>query len=299
MKLKYITAFAATLIFAATSCSDDDWQPGPDVNPDCMTVYFEPLNSYNLIIEPDDSRLIPVTVGRAKYDEAATVPLTVSQKPEGVVIPESVDFAAGEQAKTIFIDIENMASKSSGTVSISIPEELTSPYAAGNAIINLNITVSGAWLPLANNAYYYFDDDAYPEADADIYMLEGTNNFKIANFLNSGIDFVFTVEEPGTGSLAIIPVRNYLDVSEVWDNYDYDGWVLFDEATYTYPEWSPDGSFPYIEILEFDPAYANINVGSGYIYFSPYFRYTDGTATYHTVWFVFTPLFDPFTDSAE
>lgn len=299
MKLKYLSTLAATLLLAtASSCSDNDWEPGPDVDPDCMSVYFAPLSSYDMIIEPDDSRMIPITIGRAKFDEAATIQLIVNELPEGAYIPTSIDFAAGQQAATVYLDIENMASKSTGTVQLAIPAEMTSPYAAGNPTLTLNLNVAGAWIPLTDDAQEWFRNgqtDIYPVADAKIYVLDGTYNFKIANFLNSGVDFLFTVETPGTGQLTVAPTRNFIDVKEVWD-VDYDGWLFFDDANDTYPEWSPDGTYPDIVSLEFDPNYAWINVADGNIYLSPYVTFSDSSAGYYDIWYTFTPLFNPFEE---
>ena len=80
----FATLFASALAIAATGCSDsDDWQPGPETAPDCMGVYFGEISS-NMIIGPDDSRLIPVTVGRGLTDKAAVVNINVVSAPEGV-----------------------------------------------------------------------------------------------------------------------------------------------------------------------------------------------------------------------
>lgn len=299
MKSLYIKSLAVVLLLTTAACSNNDWTPGPDVDPGCMTVFFEPIKSYDVVIEPDDSRLFPVTIGRAKTDEAASVAINVVSAPEGVVVPSTVDFEVGQETQTIFIDLENMASKSSGTISLALPENMTSPYGAGNPTLDLNVTVSGAWLPLGEDVVIYFSKN-YEPINSSLYLLDGTYNFKIPNFLNSGVDFVFTVAEPGEGTLRIIPVKNYMDVKEYWgSDYSYNGWVLYDEATETVPEWSIDGTYPYISLFEFDADYATIDVANGYIFFGPYIYFTDGTSNYIDQYIYFTPLFNPFSQPAE
>lgn len=300
MNFRYTKALAAVaILMAATSCTDDKWEPGPDVAPDCMSVYFEPISNYNLIVEPDDSRLIPVTVGRSKTNDAATVNLIVNSCPEGVVVPQSVSFEAGEQAKTVFIDIENMASKSSGTISIAIPENMVSPYSIGNAEISLNVTISGSWLLVARDATVSFTQ-YYADMKTNIYVLDGTHNFKLPNFLGTGFDFTFTVDNPGSGNLGFVPLTNFIDVHDRWgSDYTYNGWFLIDPATATYAQWSPDGSYPGIQDMEFDSDFSYINVAEGIAHFSTYTTYTDGSAAFMDANISFTPLFDPFAIPGE
>lgn len=301
MNFKYITkAFAVATLFAtAISCSDDEWEPGPDVAPNCLSAYFEPLNNYNLTVEPDDSRLIPITIGRGLTDDAATLNLIVNSCPEGVVVPSSVSFEAGEQTQTIHIDIENMASKSSGTISLSIPEEMTSPYAAGITDLNLNVTVSGKWEPVAKDADVVFSA-SYAAMKTDLFMLDGTQNFKLPNFLGSGLDFTFTVNEPGSGDLSFVPLTNFKDVHERWGaDYEYNGWFLYNYETESYAAWSPDGSNPGIGDMEFDSDYSYINFTEGVAYFSTYTTYTDGSANFVDVYIYFDPIFNPFATSGE
>ena len=264
MKFRYTKALATVAILAVASCSDNKWEPGPDVNPGAMTVFFEPLSTYDIIVEPDDSRLIPVTVSRARNEKAATVAIT-STCPEEVIVPETVEFEAGEQSKTIFIDIVNMPSKSSGAISLSLPEEMTTPYGAGNAAITMNVTISGAWILLADDVQVIFNNTYGRLYNSSLYILDGTNNFKFPNFLNSGLDFVFTVNEPGIGNLRYVPIKNYIDVHDYFDaSYEYNGWFLHDDANNTYPEWSPDGTLPFISLIEFDSDYSYINFTEGF-----------------------------------
>ena len=137
-----------------------------------------------MIIGPDDSRLIPVTVGRGLTDKAAVVNINVVSAPEGVVVPATVEFAANEQTTQFFIDIENMPSKSSGTITLSLPEDVTSPYAAGTSGLSFNVSVSGAWIPVSDNVVLS-TDGVYPDMNTKLYFLDGTNTFKLPDFFGS------------------------------------------------------------------------------------------------------------------
>lgn len=310
---RYIStaAILVSLTAISTACSDsDNWKPGPETNPGNMSVYFGEMTSYNIVVEPDDSRLIPVTIGRSNTDEAVTVPLIVTQCPEGAIVPQSVDFAPEQQAATIYIDLENMPSKSRGTISIDLPEDLTSPYGAGTTSLTFNVNISGAWIPVSEDVTLT-TGDVYPAMTTKLYYLDGTNNFKLPDFFGSGIDLVFTMNTPGNGWTYITPIKNYVDAAIAypefgWGEYTYDGgWFLYDDAADEYPYWSPDGAtYPEISLLEFENAYAYMQLisddaNSGYIYFAPYAYLGDGSGKYLTMNYSFTTTFTPYTTETE
>ncbi len=302
----YITSVALLGMSAVlmTGCSDDDkWQPGPDTDPNNMSVYFEELSTYNLVVEPDDSRLIPVTVGRSKVGEAATVYLDVVECPEGVVIPQTIAFGANDQTTTFYIDLENMPSKSFGNISINLPEELTSPYGAGTTNLSFKVTISGAWIPVSTDVK--LTCSPYADMTTSLYYLDGTNNFKLPDFFGSGLDFVFTMDTPGNGWTYIQPIKNYYDATLAypdlgWGAYPYDaGWFLFDDANDEWPWWCPDGvTYPEIDMLEFEKAYAYMTLkgddGKGWIYLSAYAYMSDGSGKYIDLNYSFTPEFTPY-----
>lgn len=295
MKFEYnIKVFAAMALLAtAVSCSEEEWQPGPDVSPDCMGVYFEQLSSYDLLVGPDDSRQIPITVGRVLTDEAATVNFVVSSCPDGAVVPSSLAFEAGEQSKTLYIDIDGMPSKTSGTVAIAIPEEMTSPYTAGSPDLNLKINVSGKWELFAKDAVVSFSQ-TYPNMTTDIFMLDGTQNFKLPDFLGSGLDFTFTFKNPAAGDFSYVPLSNYQDVHDYWGaTYEYNGWFLYDPETGEHPYWAPDG-VTYIADLEFDSDYSYGYVSDNYLYFNGWTSFADGSGAFLDIFVTYEPLFNPF-----
>lgn len=306
----------AALTTVATGCSDsDNWTPGPDINPGCMTVYFGEMSSYNIIVEPDDSRIIPVTVGRAVTDMAANVSIIVDKCPEGAVVPESVSFEAGQQTATLYIDIENMPSKSRGEIAIKLPDDMTTPYGAGTSSLSLNINVSGAWLPVSEDALLSITntsgDNLYPVMKTSLMVLDGTDNFKLTDFCGSGLDLVFTMSSPGNGWTYFKPVKNFIDAEVAYSaigfgDYEFDGgWFLYDTKKAEYPCWSPDGvTYPEIDYLEFEDKLCYMQLISGddnkgWMYMSPYIYFSDNTGSYVNINVDFTTIYTPFSGDSE
>lgn len=297
--LKPYILLAAPLLMA--SCSDSDkWEPGPQEN-NTMGVFFRQLDKYDYSLEPDDNHIVTVNVGRIDSKEAATVPLKVLSCPEGVAIPESVSFDAGEEETSFTIDLTAMPSKTSGEVKLQIDPAYSTLYGQGSSLLEMNVTITGQWIVLADNLVLDYSKGtyAYPDQTTELLMLEGTQRFKIPNFMNSGVDLVFTVDDPTKSDANIIPFTNCVWYEDLYPEYDdeYECWYLYDTATQTYPMWSPDGSEPYITYAMFyGVGYSYIMMKEGYGYFTIAADYDNGKSGWCDVVLTFDPKFDPFAE---
>lgn len=304
MKLKNITAAMAALAVGTamlTSCCDCTWQPGPEVAADSQALYFGELTKYSLQLGPDDSRLIPVTVGRLNnIDAQASIPVSVVEAPEGVTVTPTADFKAGEATTTIFVNAESMPNKTTGNLTLAFAEGMATPYGAGTPTLTLTLKTAGSWMPVAENVAV--TAKYYPDMTASLYVLDGTTTFKIPNFLNSGLDFVFDPVEQTEYNTKIVPVRtNFMTTADYYgpENDTYPGWIFYNTKEAEYPEWAPDGGAKAITWMEFDYEYVYLNFNGGYIDLEPYVYFNDGSANYMRIQFYFTPLFNPFQAAAE
>lgn len=299
MKLRYIYgAIVAAAIATASllsSCGNDSkWAPGEDIDPNNMSLYFEQLSSYKMLLGPDDSRIIPVTVSRSRFDQAASVPVTLVEAPEGVSVSPTADFAAGEQSTTIFVNAESMADKVTGNIVLSLPADMVSPYGAGTPSLTFAVTTAGSWMPLDTNVAVTFSQK-YADMTASLYVLDGTLTFKIPNFLGSGLDFVFNLKDDVQSATKIRPVRNFMLTDDYYGkDYDYPGWMFYDDKAADYPEWAPDGGSLKLTWVEFDYEYVDFNFSEGTMTLSPYVYFNDGSSAYLDIDFTFTPAFNPF-----
>lgn len=301
MTFNYKTALAAiALTVAATSCSDNDndWQPGETV-PETMTVYFEQMPTYSYTFNADDSHIIPVTISRANYTEAASVPLEVTSCPEGVELPQTIDFEAGQKSVVLDIDCANMPSKTTGDIIMTLDPAYTSIYGAGAQTLSLSVTVTGSWIVFAERVKIKFSEK-FSTVYSDLYILEGTTQFKFENFLNSGTDFVFTLGEKQSNNRRYIePVRNFIPASVADDNEDDEGWYFYNDAIADYPVMYPNNTDLGITDMYFYGGsqnsynYINLTSGSGQLYYV-WCTYTDDTSGYQTIKLTLSPLFDPY-----
>lgn len=307
MKPIYKSSILAAAALLLGSCSEDKWEPGPEVA-ETMGVYFNLLENPDILVLDDADRHATVTLSREKTDEAATVPLKIISCPEGVTAPTSVEFAAGQKTASFEVSMADMPLSTSGNLVMQIDPAYSNIYAAGTSEMNMKITVSAGWILLADDVVlnHYYENNTYmfPEQTTSLYALDGANRFKITDFLNSGLDFVFTVPSPNDTYPYIVPTTNCVFYEDLDYDDDYHSWYFYDTATASYPVWSIDGSDLFVEYMtidsyedgyQYDPeTYINILEGTGTI--SSLIDFSNGDYKYHWIVLSFTPKFNPFAN---
>ena len=86
---KYILSgiLAAGLCTAAVSCSEDNYEKGPEIPEGCISAYFASANEANILMTPVEyakSNTLKLTVNREVSDEAASVPVIVEYKADEI-----------------------------------------------------------------------------------------------------------------------------------------------------------------------------------------------------------------------
>ena len=303
----YRSAILAAAALLLGSCSEDNWKPGPEA-PATMGVYFNLLENPDVLILDDADRTATVTLGREKSADDATVPLKIISCPEGVTAPTSVEFAAGEKTASFQVSMKDMPSSTSGTLVMQIDPAYSDIYAAGTSEMSMNITVSAGWQLLADDLVLdhssEYNSYTFPAQHTSLYVLDGANRFKIPDFLNSGLDFVFTVPEPNNDLPYIVPTTNCIFYEELYgaDDDEYHSWYFYDTATASYPVWSIDNSDLMVNNLSFD-SYEDgyqydpetyVDILEGYGNLCTFIELSNGDAKYHFVDMTFTAKFNPF-----
>lgn len=287
------------MMLTFASCSDkDNWEPGPEAPADCMTVYFEPLSKYSIFLLPTDSHILPFTISRAQYDEAAEVPLEIKSCPEGASVPSGISFLAGQKSVTFDVDLTNTPSGTSSLLSMAIDPKYVSTYGAGLSEIDYNISI-GDWEVVADSVRYRFDSTYTGSFYTSLETLRGTGIFRFPNFMNSGIDFMFTLEpdKDNSSHYNIEPYQNY-----VWYNDDdpLEGWYFYDATNDTYPQIYPqEGKKGISYALFWGDGYDYLcfeNGTNGWGYINVFeATFDDGSVSYVTITFTkINLIFDPF-----
>ena len=118
-------------------------------------------------------------------------------------------------------------------------------------------------------------------------QLGNTNRFRFPNFLNSGVDYIFTVGSNSTAFPGYYSITTYANY-EPYEGTEAKGAYLFDDATQSYPTWTvADGTIEVADICILEDygtttGYSCISITrrSGYVYL--YFSdYTDGSYEYY------------------
>lgn len=295
MKLYNKLILLASGLLMLTSCDSDDWNAGEEVA-DNMSVYFPNQGKYSYELEDNDSRNITVTVKRAKASEAADVPLKVLESPEGVVVPGTVHFDAGSTESAFNVDCSGLQQRDPGKLVVAIDPAYANIYSAGTTSLQLNLSLAAPWLLLSDDIdIVYYISDLYPQTPTSLYVQEGTDHFKLTNFMNSGLDLKFTLKEPSEETM-VVPYENALMYSEVYpeDDDEYEMWYFYDSVNDEYPSWSITGGEPDIDYVEFYGTYSYFNLYEGYAFFSNYINFLDGSYVGGSFYLYFDIAFDPF-----
>lgn len=296
MKLKAsLYLMAASAIAALSSCSNDSdysYVPGEVVSPDCPAVYFAASNPVESIFSPDEEAGIVIKVGRIRTTGELTVPILASDVAEGIKVPSSVTFADGEAEAQLIVDASGIPAGSIASYTVAFPSEYINPYAKTPGIGSFTGRIACAeWKLWADNVEFTFED-RYDPIYGQIYELQGVGKYYIPNFLNTGLDLYFTMENSKSNGAfwTIDPYRNadvYYDA-----DYEYTHWYLYDEANDDFPIFNIQPGADAIEYMEF----FGIDTSSNYYYtyicpndnygvFSGLFYYEDGSSDYNDVTF--------------
>ena len=300
---KYILSgiLAAGLCTAAVSCSEDNYEKGPEIPEGCISAYFASANEANILMTPVEyakSNTLKLTVNREVSDEAASVPVIVEYKADEIEVPSTVEFNAGEASAELTLTLNNLEVKKSYAYSIRLDDNYADPYSIldGSDVFTGSVMIAN-WIKVVSNARFRYGNGSYPDTYSDIYYLDGQNKFYIENFLGSGVNlgfmiksydstngkFIdFSISDKSTWTGTFIPLDHFLD--------DPDGgsywWLMKNVADAEYASWTPEGYEVGFEYANFykdesttDYAFISMNgsttAASGYLCLYGYL--TDGS----------------------
>lgn len=186
--LKYF-ASALALVALFTACEEEsEYQPAQ--LPETQEAYF-PATTMTVSME-ELTNGFEVELARVNYDEAATATLK-SERPEGVNVPSTVSFNAGQEKTTFTVSVDQAALGEGKTFKIvmNVDSESNSPYANQRCTVTLTTWSPEppvTWEPIETEAMFRQNlftvfgtaeqtYDVYVEKRADCEMYRIANAF--------------------------------------------------------------------------------------------------------------------------
>ncbi len=152
--LKYF-ASALALVALFTACEEEsEYQPAQ--LPETQEAYF-PATTMTVSME-ELTNGFEVELARVNYDEAATATLK-SERPEGVNVPSTVSFNAGQEKTTFTVSVDQAALGQGKTFKIvmNVDSESNSPYANQRCTVTLTTwspVPPASWRPIETQALF-------------------------------------------------------------------------------------------------------------------------------------------------
>lgn len=271
----------------ATACDDKNdinYEPGSPTANGSMAVYFDDSNPSEFIFQPGEASDIEIGVSRLNgIDTATEVPLVVTAD-EGLTVPATAKFEAGESNTTIKVAFANLEESKKYNLKVAVPEEYADHYTTKpGASTYAGYIMVAAWNTISDKVKMSWTTlGATSTFTTTLQRLGETNRYRFLNFLTSGVDYIFTVDGNSTAYKGYNCITTYANY-EPYEGSEAKGAYLFDDATQSYPTWTvADGSIEVADICILENYGTTIGYScisftmrSGYVYL--YFTdYTDG-----------------------
>lgn len=294
LSLMLVAAFCLT---ACDDKADSDYVPGEPTPAGSMQVYFDASNAADFITAPGENAPVEITVSREKADEAAEVPIICKSAAEGLTIPSSVKFEAGEKTATLSIGVGNLVENQKYSFTLAIGDEYADHYTKldGSSTYS-GYVMEASWDTYVKDATMTWTVGGTKQTwTKDIERLGTTNRYRIKDFVGSGLDMVFTEEGAASGMDGynkIVPYTNFY----AYNDGTVDGYYLYDSNKGEYPSWTlGDKTISYLCIMTSyigTGDYSYISFEEGYACFGTYYTdYSDGTSdSYNYIELEFDPV---------
>ena len=192
--LKYF-ASALALVALFTSCEESDNYVQAEL-PDTIEAYF-PATTMNVSME-ELTTGFDVEIARVNYDEAATATLS-SKRPDGVNVPSTVSFNAGQEKTTFTVSVDQAAIGAGKTfeIEMKVDGESNSPYANQRCVVTLTTwspVPPASWEPIETQALFIENESLCSEwfgvekgFSFPVYVekLQGSEVYRIANLFST------------------------------------------------------------------------------------------------------------------
>lgn len=238
------------LLLCSCSTTEDTYEPAKPVADDCIGAYFPKTNKSEFIKADTDDKNLDITVVREKTNSSVSIPVIVVSKTDNIVVPSTVDFAAGDSATTLTVTYTDL--ETTPKFDIKLDEEYTNPYEikAGSSEFCANVYR----LNLISDSVVVDDYDSsnttiFKGCVNKIYQMGNENKFIWRDFMNSGIDLKFKLDGHFDSSNiencygSVIPLNhNGDDGAYGWYVMEAEDWTAEGASEYTATWEAPNGT---------------------------------------------------------
>lgn len=282
-------------IMGLTSCSDEDFQPGPQTSPDSPGVCFIDAQPYYFVGETDEKYIAELELHRNSKLGELTVPLTTLFKDEGLTLPSEAKFKDGEETTAVTIELtKNAGILTRYNFGIAVGESYGDYYADGPGLVQMSSYMVVAQSHTAEcvlQDYNDFEIEISPTFTQTINKF-GPGDFILKDFLSSGTTVILTVPSLTENSSGIGGRITVSGKYAEWDE-DYSAWYMGDDIYY-YVDM-PDGDFIdelWIYSLSSTNYYFDKKKGKATISLAVYAYFDSGEENYYVLQYTFYPEVD-------
>lgn len=241
MKINKLFAIGALLAtgLAFTACSDDDWS-GPGEENDGAFLYSD-ATSFSFL--PEDEQSFTIHVGRTQGAAAEAGTVSLSGDNDAFVVPEAVNFAAGETKQDIKVTF-NIPAGTTQTLHVALADSAQSTV-YGNDTLTIRVSRDYNWKAAGSGT---FTDNTFGVGQTTVVVqhADGTNIYRLVSPYNtlSPDDFAskehvqFTLAEDGTVGFrdGIYDIFGASGYEMYFDNGNYPGYcnVSNEDGTLTW-----------------------------------------------------------------
>ena len=228
-KLSAVCVIALTFMMVTACSSDDDkWEPGPPVKEGCQQVHFASSNPTLALASGSGLDLI---VKRETSAGALTVPVKVLSASEGVVVPDKVTFADGENTTILTIRVPETATTGDRFLyELQLEGDEVDPYSVLDGTSYFKGLISFALQRRAQLCVSGFTTGKLGWWGEDVYEIE-TGNYIIENFCRSGLGLRLVVDSENNvivSAYGFVPYLYTADYGEfLYLTYYNDGYLTF------------------------------------------------------------------------
>lgn len=233
--------FGASIAVMFASCNVENLKS--TYTPDGSGVTF--LSSASVNDQVDLSKSTVFNIPIARQDAAGALTVALEGEIEGLSVPTSVTFQAGEYQANIPVDISDMQPGITYKGSLKIADESVYNDKLATTELSISLSMKLEWELIGTGTYHY-NGDCYWSGDdpgLEIYRAKYTDYYKISNY-GYGVDFKFfyypdenitLVENQWTGyNHSSYGALNVADQNVYWPGDETKDVGFYDEATKTY-----------------------------------------------------------------